>query len=428
MSNFAYVAIDPDGSETRGTLEVADQSEALRRVKEMGLFPTKIFDARSQAPRFGISRRLGARGSANTLGRLFEGGVRQGQLVIFTRQLATLVEAGMPLLRGLRILEEQEESRALKRIISEVAQTIEGGGSLAEALAAHPKVFNTLYVSMVRAGELSGALETTLGRLADFMEKTRRLKGKIKAALFYPSAVLLVATGVVGIMIAFVVPRFQAVFEGLMEGRPLPAFTTFVFGISQGVAHHLLSVAGLIAVLAVLFVLALRTDCGRSWFDRTKLSVPLLGPLFRKVAVSRFAGTLGTLISNGVPILQALNTVKETAGNRVIGHVIERVHEQVKQGEPLAPTLKASPVFPAIVAGMVDVGEQTGALPEMLLKISQNYDAEVDNAAAAMTSLLEPLILVILAVVVGSIVIAMYLPIITIATSGDFEKVGARGE
>lgn len=426
MSNFAYVAIDPDGSETRGTLEVADQSEALRRVKEMGLFPTKIFDTKAQTPRFALTRRPGA--PAGAFERLFEGRVRPGQLVVFTRQLATLVEAGMPLLRGLRILEEQEEGRGLKRIISEVAQTIEGGGSLAEALAAHPRVFNTLYVSMVRAGELSGALETTLARLADFMEKTRRLKGKIKAALFYPSAVLLVACGVVGLMITFVVPRFQTVFEGLMEGRPLPVFTRFVFGVSQGVVRHVLPAAGFLAVLIVLFVLVLRTDRGRSGFDRLKLSMPLLGPLFRKVAISRFAGTLGTLISNGVPILQALNTVKETAGNRVLGHLIERVHEQVKQGEPLAPTLKASPVFPAIVAGMVDVGEQTGALPEMLMKISQNYDAEVDNAAAAMTSLLEPLILVFLAVVVGSIVIAMYLPIITIATSGDFEKVGGRGE
>jgi type IV pilus assembly protein PilC len=429
MSSYAYVAIDPDGSETRGTLEVADQSEALRRVKEMGLFPTKIFDTRAQAPRFSlVTRRAGARRSATGLARLFQGRVRPGQLVIFTRQLATLVEAGMPLLRGLRILEEQEENRALKRILGEVAQTIEGGGSLGEALAQHPAVFNALYVSMVRAGELSGALEATLGRLADFMEKARRLKGKIKAAMFYPSAVMLVACCVVGVMITFVVPRFQAVFEGLMEGRPLPAFTRFVFGISQGVAHHVLVVAGLLAVLGVLFVLALRTERGRAWFDRFKLSTPLLGPLFRKVAISRFAGTLGTLVSNGVPILQALNIVKETAGNKVLGNVIEAVHEQVKQGEPLAPTLKASPIFPAMVAGMVDVGEQTGALPEMLMKIAQTYDSEVDNAAAAMTSILEPLILVFLAVVVGSIVIAMYLPIITMVTAPDMlQGAGARG-
>jgi len=423
MSSYAYVAIDPEGSETRGTLDVADQSEALRRIKEMGLFPTKVLAA-ARRPRFAPIRRPGSRPFAASFTRWFQGRVRPAHLVTFTRQLATLVEAGMPLLRGLRILEQQEESRAMKRVIGDISVSIENGGSLGEALAAHPTVFNALYVNMVRAGELSGALESTLGRLADFMEKSRRLKGKIKAAMFYPAAVLTVACGVVGVMVVFVVPRFQTVFEGLMDGRPLPAFTRFVFGVSQGVAQHVIAVGGLVAVMMVALMLALRTEVGRMWFDRFKLSVPLLGPLFRKVAVSRFAGTLGTLISNGVPILQALNIVKETSGNKILGGLIETVHENVKQGEPIAPALKASPLFPAMVAGMVDVGEQTGALPEMLSKIAQNYDTEVDNAAAAMTSIIEPLLLVFLAVVVGSIVIAMYLPIIAIVTDPGFVQPG----
>jgi type IV pilus assembly protein PilC len=427
MSSYAYIAIDPDGSETRGTLDVADQTEALRRIKEMGLFPTKVLESANRRRFTPTSiRRPGASPYAG-LARWLQGRVRTAQVVVFTRQLATLVEAGMPLLRGLRILAEQAENRALKRVIGDISVSIENGGSLAEALAAHPTIFNALYVNMVRAGELSGALESTLGRLADFMEKARRLKGKIKAAMFYPCAVLAVACVVVGVMVVFVVPRFQAVFEGLMDGRPLPAFTRFVFGVSQAVARHVIPVGGLIALLIVAVMLALRTHAGRSWFDRLKLSVPVLGPLFRKVAISRFAGTLGTLISNGVPILQALNIVKDTAGNKVVGRLIETVHENVKQGEPMAPTLKASLIFPAMVAGMVDVGEQTGALPEMLGKIAQNYDAEVDNAAAAMTSILEPLLLVFLAVVVGGIVIAMYLPIIAIVTDPGFVQPGGGG-
>jgi type IV pilus assembly protein PilC len=425
MSSYAYTAIDPEGSETRGTLDVVDQTEALRRIKEMGLFPTKVL-ARAARPRLAPMsfRRAGASPYASIFSSWFQGRVRPAQLVTFTRQLATLVEAGMPLLRGLRILEQQADNRAVKRVIGEISLSIENGGSLAEALAAHPTVFNALYVNMVRAGELSGALEAALGRLADFMEKSRRLKGRIKAAMFYPAAVLTVACVVVGVMVVFVVPRFQTVFEGLMDGRPLPAFTRFVFGVSQGVAQHIIAVGGLVAVMMVALMLALRTEAGRRWFDRFKLSVPLLGPLFRKVAVSRFAGTLGTLISNGVPILQALNIVKETAGNKILGRLIETVHENVKQGEPIAPALKASPLFPAMVAGMVDVGEQTGALPEMLSKIAQNYDTEVDNAAAAMTSIIEPLLLVFLAVVVGSIVIAMYLPIIAIVTDPGFGQPG----
>lgn len=427
MSSYAYVAIDPEGSETRGTLDVADQTEALRRIKEMGLFPTKVLESATRKRFAPMSiRRPGASPYAG-LTRWFEGRVRTGQMVIFTRQLATLVEAGMPLLRGLRILEEQAENRAMKRVIGDISVSIENGGSLAEALAAHPTVFNALYVNMVRAGELSGALESTLGRLADFMEKARRLKGKIKAAMFYPCAVLTVACVVVGVMIVFVVPRFQAVFEGLMEGQPLPVFTRFVFGVSQAVARHVIPVGGMVTLLTIALMLSLRTQAGRVWFDRFKLSMPILGPLFRKLAIARFAGTLGTLISNGVPILQALNIVKETAGNKIVGGLIETVHENVKQGEPIAPTLKASPIFPAMVAGMVDVGEQTGALPEMLGKIAQNYDAEVDNAAAAMTSILEPLLLVFLAVVVGGIVIAMYLPIIVIVTQGDFGPRGGHG-
>jgi type IV pilus assembly protein PilC len=271
---------------------------------------------------------------------------------------------------------------------------------------------------MVKAGEIGGALEITLKRLAEFMEKAQKIKGKIKAAMFYPCAVLFVAAIVLAVLMIFVVPRFKLVFDGLLNGKPMPAFTVFIFRISEAVKSHVLMTAIVAAAASGLIMLGLRTKPGRQAFDRLKLAMPILGPVFRKAAIGRFARTLGTLAANGVPILQALTIVKETAGNVVVGRVVSDVHENVKQGEPIAPTLKASGVFPVMVAGMVDVGEQTGALPEMLLKIADNCDEDVDNATSAMTSLLEPIMLVFLAVVVGSVVIAMFLPLIVIMETG----------
>jgi type IV pilus assembly protein PilC len=227
-----------------------------------------------------------------------------------------------------------------------------------------------------------------------------------------------VAIGIIALLMVFIVPRFKLVFEGLMNGRPMPAFSIFVFRLSEIATRHSIAALVLLAVIVALFAAMLQTKFGRLSFDYLKLKMPVLGPLFRKASISRFARTFGTLIGNGVPILQALNIVKETAGNLVIASVVSSLHENVKQGDPLAPTLKCSGVFPLIVAGMVDVGEQTGSLPEMLAKIADNYDDEVDNAASAMTSLLEPVMIVFLAVVVGSIVIAMFLPILKIVQDG----------
>jgi type IV pilus assembly protein PilC len=410
-------------------LEVVDQTEAVRRIKEMGLFPTKVLEAREPGRRAGGRRSRAVPQTERALPLPVRGRrVKSARLSIFTRQVATLVEAGMPLLRSLRTLEEQEENQALKRIIHDLSQSIEGGSSLAEAVAQHPKAFNRLYVNMVRAGEIGGALEVTLGRLAEFMEKAQKIKGKIKAAMFYPCAVLMVAAVILVIMMAFVVPRFKMVFDGLLNGAPLPLFTRFVFHLSEVVTHNLTLLALTLAAAGAVFAMALHTTWGRWSFDRFKLSMPVLGPLFRKLAISRFARTLGTLVSNGVPILQALNIVKETAGNVILGSLISTVHENVKQGEPLAPTLKASPIFPGMVAGMVDVGEQTGALPEMLMKIADNYDDEVENAVSAMTSLLEPVMIVFLAVIVGSIVVAIFLPLIHIVTTDLVNPGGGPGQ
>src|SRR6266702_4170160 len=372
--------MDSRGKESKGTLEVASQNEAIGRVKDMGLFPTRIVEIEKEKPEKKAKptgKAPGKKGGFNLSIKIpgLSGKVKSKILTTFTRQLATLVDAGLPLLRGLRVLEKQERNATLKSIIGDLALSIEGGSTFSEGLAQHPKVFNRLFVNMVKAGELGGVLEVVLNRLSEFMEKAQKIKGKVIAAMFYPVAVLVVATAILMILMVKVVPSFKSVFEGMLEGSQLPAFTRMVWG-------------------------------------KFKLKMPVLGPVVSKVAISRFTRTLGTLVSSGVPILQALTIVKETAGNVIVSNAVNSIHESVKEGETITAPLEAAGIFPPMVVSMVDVGEQTGALPEMLLKIADNYDDEVDNAVASMTSLLEPIMIVFLAVVVGSIVIAMFLPLI----------------
>ena len=421
MPRFSYVAMDAHGKETKGTLEVNSQNEAIGRVKEMGLFPTRIveLDRAAEKPQKGKkaakpAAKGGKKGQINLNIKIpgLSGRVKSKVLTTFTRQLATLVDAGLPLLRGLRVLEKQERNPTLKSIIAELALSIEGGSTFSEGLAQHPKVFNRLYVNMVKAGELGGVLEVVLTRLAEFMEKAQKIKGKVVAAMFYPVAVLIVAVGILFILMVKVIPSFKSVFEGMLEGAQLPAFTRLVLGISDLVRNNFVMTGGTLFGVWVLFMLAIRTKFGRRVWDKVKLKMPAVGPVISKVAISRFTRTLGTLISSGVPILQALTIVKETAGNVIVSNAVAAVHESVKEGETITAPLEASGVFPPMVISMVDVGEQTGALPEMLLKIADNYDDEVDNAVSAMTSLLEPIMIVFLAVIVGSIVIAMFLPLI----------------
>ncbi len=417
MSTYAYEAVNAAGASSSGRIEVATQSEAVRRIKEMGLFPTRVCEQRSRRHSPAPANSVNRTGSKWQL-TVFEGRVKPIAIATLTRQMATLAEAGLPLLRGLRILQQQETHPRLKRVLGEISTAIESGMLLSEALAAHPKVFNKLYLNMVRAGELSGALDVALLRLAEFMEKAERIKNKVKAAMFYPAAVMFVATGVMALLLVFVIPRFKEVFIGLTGNATLPAFTTFVLGLSDLARHYAPMVALALAAMVVAFTLMLRTTVGRLAFDQLKLKMPALGPVFRKSAIARFARTFGTLLGNGVPILQALQIVRETAGNLVVSRLIAKVHDAVKEGEPITVPLRAAPVFPPMVIGMIDVGEQTGALPDMLMKIADGYDDQVDNAVSAMTSLLEPIMIIFLAVIVGSIVIAMFLPIISITNGG----------
>jgi type IV pilus assembly protein PilC len=412
MASYCYEAVDASGLKNQGTLDVMDQSEALKRIKEMGLFPTKV--AQAMPFRRRPKRAMAAPRVLQLRIPLPRGKIKPAALTVFTRQLATLIDVGMPLMRGLRILQEQTENRALKSVIVSLAAAIESGSSLSEALAAHPKVFNPLYVSMVKAGEMGGVLELTLRRQAEFMEKALKIKGRIKAAMYYPMAVMTVAAGILTLLMVFIIPRFQEVFAGLLGGRAMPPFTALVLNVSEMFRHHYLTV-GLIGIALGLALRALvRTRWGRPFFDRGKLALPVVGQVVRKVALARFARTLGTLLGSGVPVLPALSIVRETAGNLVLGRVITRIHESVKEGGTIAAPLQESRIFPAMVAGMVDVGEQTGALPDMLMKIAETSDEEVDNSVNALTSLLEPVMIIFLAVVVGSIVIAMFLPIISV--------------
>lgn len=425
MAKFSYVAMDSRGKETKGTLDVSNQNEAIGRLKEMGFFPTKVVEV-DKTKEKAEAKGKGAKGApgGKKKGGLdinlnikipgLGGKVKGKVLTAFTRQLATLVDAGLPLLRGLRVLEKQEKSKTLKGIIAELAMSIEGGSTFSEGLAQHPKVFNRLYVNMVKAGELGGVLEVVLARLADFMEKAQKIKGKVIAAMFYPVAVMTVAVVILGVLMIFVVPKFKEIFKDMLPGSQLPAFTRFVLGVSDAIANNFIITAIGTAVVVFSLVALVKTRFGRRLWDKFKLNMPVLGTVISKVAISRFTRTLGTLVSSGVPILQALTIVKETSGNVIVGNAVAAVHESVKEGETITAPLEASKVFPPMVISMVDVGEQTGALPEMLMKIADNYDEEVDNAVAAMTSLLEPIMIVFLAVIVGSIVIALFLPLIAL--------------
>ena len=422
MATFQYEALNAESGKTeKGELKVADQAEALARLQEMGLAPIKVDPVKKEGPKKAKAKRgaaKGKKGAKKGLGDIeinipgLSGRVKEKNLTIFTRQLAQLTSAGLPLLSGLRVLEKQEKTPTLRRVLGELAEVIEGGGTFSEGLAQNSKVFNKLFVSMVKAGELGGVLEVVLDRLAMFMEKAMRIKGKVKAAMFYPVAVLVVAIVIMGVLMVFVIPKFKDVFEGgLVEGG-LPEFTRIVLAISDTIKDH--AMGTLSGMFATMFTFAMigRTNFGRYILDKMSLMFPVIGPVVEKVAIARFARTLGTLINSGVPILQALNIVKDTSGNVVVSRAVQDVHDSVKEGETIVAPLEASRVFPPMVISMVDVGEKTGDMPQMLEKIADTYDEEVDRAVEALTSLIEPIMIVFLAVIVGGIVIAMFLPLI----------------
>ena len=422
MAKFQYEALDTKTGKTeKGELPANSQAEALARWQEMGLAPTKCEEAKAE-PKKGkgkAKKKAGKKGKKGAMQLEINIGaaVNEKTLTIFTRQLAQLTSAGLPLLSGLTVLARQEKNQTLKRVLGELAEVIEGGGTFSEGLAQHPKVFNKLFVSMVKAGELGGVLEVVLDRLAQFMEKAMRIKGKVKAAMFYPIAVLIVAIVIMAILLIFVIPKFKDVFGDLTGDDGLPEFTQFVLDISDTVKENAFGTAtGMFAFMLTLSLCG-KSKHGRFVLDKLALFFPIIGPVVEKVSIARFARTLGTLINSGVPILQALNIVKDTSGNTVVAQAVQDVHDSVKEGETIVAPLEASRVFPPMVISMVDVGEKTGDMPQMLEKIADTYDEEVDRAVESMTSLIEPVMIVFLAVIVGSIVIAMFLPLIRMIES-----------
>ncbi|MDD2456479.1 MAG: type II secretion system F family protein [Kiritimatiellae bacterium] len=422
MPKFAYIAVDSAGKESRGTIEAPNQAQAVAKVRSQGLFPTAIGaaggdsggGANAAAKKPAAKKSVGQMKIEIKLPRFLRAKVKQKDLTTLTRQLATLVDAGLPLLRGLHVLQRQTPNASLKEALTGMCDSVESGSTFSESLQNYPKIFNNLYINMVRAGEAGGVLEVVLNRLAEFAEKAERIKNKVKGAMVYPIVVLVAAIGITGFLLVAVIPKFKDIFDDLLEGKPLPAITQFVMDASNMVMNNGLVVVGAIAAMVVLFKLFAKTKTGGYILDVAKINAPMFGSLVRRTAVARMTRTLGTLLSSGVPVLQALNIVRDTTGNEVIARAMQSVHDAVKEGESMTAPLEAAKVFPPMVISMVEVGEETGALPDMLSRIAETYDDEVDNAVAGLTSVIEPLMIIILAVIVGTIVIAMFMPMIQI--------------
>lgn len=414
MAKYKYTAIDQNGKEKKGKVDAASEEEAAAQISGMGLMVTELTAAGGGSKRGGGAAASGGKkGISLSLGKA----VNQEGLTIFTRQLATLLQAGLPLLRSLEVMIRQEKNEKFKAVISELADNVRSGSNFSDGLAQHPRIFDRLYVNMVKAGEAGGVLDVVLSRLANFMEKSLKTKKKVQSAMIYPVVVLVFALGIVALLMVVVVPKFQQIFEDMLgEGSSLPALTEFVIGISDFVQEQILLTIILLVLFFVGVKLALKTKQGTYVFDWLKLNTPKFGDLGSKAAISRFTRTFGTLLSSGVPILQALTITRDIIGNTIIMGALDEVHDRVRDGETLSTPLEQTGVFPTMVTSMIDVGEETGELPEMLNRIADNYDEDLDNAVAGITSLIEPLMIIFLAVVVGTIVIALFMPIIEIIT------------
>jgi len=386
------------GGAQSGTIEAVNETIVRAQLRQQRIIPTKI-------------KKLSERKQIV----LFKSKVKPKTLAIFTRQLATMIDAGLPLVQSLDILAEQEENPTFKEILGQVKDDVESGMTFAAALKKHPKAFNDLYTNMIVAGEEAGTLDIILNRLATFIEKAEALRRKVKSALMYPMIVTFVAIVVVGILMVFVIPTFEKMFRE--AGQQLPGLTQLVVDTSKFIRSHILIVIGFVIALVIAIRYIRKTDKGKKAIDSLLLKLPIFGILLRKVAVARFTRTLSTLMQSGVPILDGLQLVAKTSGNKVIEDAVMEARENISSGENIAEPLARSNVFPPMVTRMISVGENTGALDQMLNKIADFYEDEVDTAVAGLTSMLEPLMIVFLGGVVGTIVIAMYLPIFNMANA-----------
>ncbi|MCK4224240.1 MAG: type II secretion system F family protein [candidate division Zixibacteria bacterium] len=394
MPVFTYKGRTLGGTQVAGELKVKNRAELERILRSKKVLVSQVSTKPSQ-----IRIRVGT-------------GIKKVHISRFTRQFATMIGAGLPMVQCLEILSQQMESAELRRVIGEIKESVQAGTTLAEALARHKKVFDDLFVNMVDAGEIGGALDVILVRLAIYREKADALARKVKGALIYPAVVMTVAIGVTFIMLTYIVPIFAKMFAGL--GAELPAPTQFILSLSAFLRSNILTGIVLLILLIIAYKFYSKTDKGRLNIDKVKLRIPLIGDLIRKSAISRFSRTLGTLISSGVSILDALDITARTSGNRVVHDAIKRSVLSIAEGETITQPLKQCGVFPPMVTQMISVGEKTGGLDEMLSKIADFYDEEVDAAVAALTSVIEPVVIVIMGAVIGGILIAMYLPMFEI--------------
>lgn len=434
MATFQYIAKDSAGNEKRGTVEAGDRNSAIAAVRAQGLLPTALGEVKSSggsasaaAPKKGKPQKPAKaekKGGLNKdikinikLPSWMKGRIKTKVLTQFTRQLATLVNAGLPLMRGIEVLKRQMKDPQMHEALDGISENIAAGGTFSESLTQYPKIFDNLYVNMVKAGEAGGVLEVVLGRLAEFAEKAERIKNKVKGAMIYPCVVLFAAVGITWFLLVMVIPKFKQVFNDMLGGAALPAITEAVIQASEFMQHNGLMIAAVVFAVFVIFKIVGKTEKGAYFFDVLKLKMPVTGTLAQRSAVSKFTRTLGTLLSSGVPILQSLTITRDTTGNRVLTNAIQNIHDAVKEGESMTQPLAACKVFPPMVVSMVEVGEETGALADMLTRIANTYDDEVDNAVAGMTAAIEPALIIVLALVVGTIVIAMFLPMIKIISS-----------
>jgi type IV pilus assembly protein PilC len=395
MAKFQWEATTRAGEKKRGVMEADTAAAVEARLRGDGMQIDRVKKEPKQI--------------------VIGSGVGPKDLQIFTRQLATMIDAGLPLVQCLDILSSQTPNKHFAGILGQVKSSVEQGSTFSEALKRHPKVFDELYVNLVAAGEVGGILDTILNRLSIYIEKAVKLKAQIKSAMFYPIAIFVVAIGVICVMLIKVIPTFQDMYKQMGPKAKLPAMTQYVMNMSNSFVANWYIYFGIFFGVIIGLVMLRRTDRGKEIFDRVMLRLPVMGPTLRKMVVARFTRTLGTLLSSGVPILDALDICARTAGNRVVQNGILRARDKISEGHDMAGPLAESRVFPSMVVQMIGVGEQTGAMDQMLQKIADFYEEEVDAAVAAMTSLIEPIMMAFLGIVVGGLIVAMYLPIFKLA-------------
>lgn len=417
MAVFTYEALNASGQEIKDQLEAPSKEEAIAKVRALGYFPTKIVEKGGKKKVVAGKEKGPARRKAAGTGF---GWVPTKKLTQFTRQLSTLQDAGLPILRSIRILEQQQKPGMLKAVLKQVSEDVEGGATLSEAMVRHPRCFDRLYSNMVAAGEAGGVLDVILQRLADFLEKAQKLRRKIIGAMIYPVVVITIALAITLAIVIFLVPQFRDIFKDFGV-KTLPAMTEILIGISNWLISGSPPGWAIIVFSPLVFFFAYwlirQAQTGRYILDSIWMKVPVIGQIIIKSSISRWCRTLATLINAGVPILEAIKITRDTTGNEVYATMLGKVHDAIREGDSFVNPLRASKAVDSIVVNMVDVGEETGELDKMLMKVADNYDDEVDTLVASLVSLMEPLLVVVLGGIVGFIVVALYMPMIHLVQS-----------